>query len=251
MRLGSSFAIALLIVLDAGVIRAQENTAVTFRNFSADPSVQDSLLLRDLAGVPLSQSDPNTNSDGRLIQLGYFSQGTIGNNFLGDWIPMTGFVPQNRTSVGDSAFLDGSGNGIISFSAIFLLGTNDVRIYNEGDDPGAYVTQSSFSISLTQPPNDQVLAIRFYDTDDGLSGFFNTVSSDSNTWFWRTPTTDGGGATVLIDFETTTLEFQDELNRFRTSVAVPEASTCVLMCLGMAGLFMAQRRLRRGDVRVR
>lgn len=237
--------ITLALLSVTGTVWSQESTTVVWTNFSSDGPTQESLLLRDFGGAPLSQGAAGVNSDGRLVQLGYFSMGTITNNFLGTFIPITGFLAATRTSVGDSAGLGGSGAGVISFSSFYALNTTDVQIYSAGDDPGAYTSQSSISITTMAPPNNQVLAIRFFDTNNGQSGFFNTVSSDSATWQWKTPSTEGGGPVVFIDFANTTLEFEDFANPFRTTILVPEPSTYALLMVGLVGAVAARRRFKR------
>src|SRR6202030_3313366 len=115
------------------------------------------------SGVALTQGTANVNTDGDLIQLGYFSAGTAGNNFAGTWTPLTGAGGLN-TSIGDSPDLSGLGNGRIGFTTTFHFSSSQVDVYDAAaPDPGHYLTQSSITIS-SQPAAGQVLAIRFYDT---------------------------------------------------------------------------------------
>lgn len=226
-----------------------QTTTVNWDNFSGTPSNQDALLFRDSSGVALTQGVATSNTDGALIQLGYFSGGTTANNFAGTWIPITGFGPTLHTSIGDSPDLSGGGLGIIFFNTFFSLNTNDVQVYSPfppTPDPGAYITQSSIQITNTTPPNNQVLAIRFYDTTTGTSGNYNTVSADD--WLWQTPNTSG--PIVSINLETNVffggapLEFEDFNNPFETAILIPEPSTYALLMLGLLGAAIGRRRFK-------
>jgi hypothetical protein len=180
-----------------------------------------------------------------LVQLGYYSAATTANNFAGTWIPITGFGPTLHTSIGDSGSLSGSGNGVIDFVSLFNLNTTAVVVYP--GDPGIYVTQSQFSITTSQPPANQVMSIRFYDTTTGTTGNYNAVSVDS--WLWQVPTTTGGGAIVNFSIadDFANLEFQASgpLANFRTVILVPEPSTLALLSLGAVALALIRRRAKR------
>lgn len=193
-----------------------------------------STLLRDSANAPLSQGLAGTNQDGALVQLGYFTSGTAANNFAGTFIPLT-----IGTRIGDSANLSGEGAGRIGFQAFFSSDTNVVNIYDMGLDAGAYATTSFDIITASTPLANQVLAIRFFDTTNGASGFFNTVSAD--TWLWQSPTPLG--ATVVIDFANSALEWQDTANPFRTLIPIPEpSSAAIVLVSGLLSCAMRRRR---------
>jgi hypothetical protein len=170
---------------------------------------------RDAAGNPLAQGAAALNSDGMLVQLGYFTAATPANKFAGTWMPITGVAGVARTTVGDSHNLTGAGAGRIQFNTYFTSGSAQVNVYAPGDT-GAYASAAAQAISGTTPPNNQILAIRFYDTSDGADGSYNTVSSDS--WRWSSPTE--AGAVVTIDVANSTLAFQDSANAFRTTLLV-------------------------------
>lgn len=203
-----------------------------------------STLLRDGAGIALTQGT-TANTDGALVQLGYFSAGTSASNFAGTWIPITGFGPTLHTSIGDSSDLSGSGAGVIAFNTFFTAGSSAVQVYDlSAGDTGQYFTQSSITITNTTPPNGQVLAIRFYDSASG-NGSYNTVSSDS--WLWQSPNTPGGGI-VSLNLGASTLEFESVSafglagTEFRTVILIPEPSTYALIGVGALGLMIAYRR---------
>jgi len=209
---------------------SNETTTVSWIN-------NGSTLLRDFNNNPLSQGVAGQNQDGMLVQLGYFSGGTTANNFAGDFIPLT-----LGTRIGDSFNLTGEGAGRIGFQTIFSLGSNVVDVF-DGGDPGFYTTNSFFSISETLPAAGQVLAIRFFDTINGASGFYNTVSAD--TWLWQSP--DVIPVTIDINFANGGLEWQDAANEFRTSIAIPEPSTGTLALLGSLLGLAARRRRKSGS----
>ena len=220
-------------------------TATTEVDFFNGPAS----LLRDQAGNPLGQGTANLNSDGMLIQLGYFSMGTAAANFAGTWIPITGFgTTLPRTSIGDSADLSGAGNGVLAFTTVFRSTSNLVQVFDPGaGDVGTYTSQSSITITSTTPPSGQILAIRFYNTATGTSGLFNTVSSDN--WMWQSPT--DAGSNVLLNLVSAaaagTLEFQSTAtfgagSNFMTVIAIPEPSVTGLIGLGGLGLVLAYRR---------
>lgn len=222
----SSNSIASPGVITLGLPPSGDTTVSWFNNGST--------LLLDSVGAPLSQGVAGTNRDGMLVQLGYFTAGNAANNFAGEFIPLT-----IGTRIGDSSNLSGAGAGRVQFTTFFSLGSNVVNVF-DGSDPGYYTTGSFAAITATTPADGQILAIRFFDTTNGASGFFNTVSADS--WAWQSPTPLG--ETVIIDFSLSTLEWQDSANPFRTLIAIPEPSTGSLILLGtLLGLTTRRRRI--------
>lgn len=249
---------SLAFVGMTGLCFGQDTTTVNWGNFSSNSGTQSSILFRDAAGNPLSQGVSNTNSDGTLVQLGYYSGAVDGNNnFTGNWTPITGFgsaLP--RTAIGD-AFNNnggggnGSGAGVIDFTTFFISGEDQPFVY----DPqfsGSYQTQSSVVITNTTPPNGIIMSIRFYDTINGLTGNFNAVSA--NSWVWQSPNTSGGGqvnisiATLFNDGPggaLADLEWFDPNNPFKTTVPIPEPSTYALLAFGAIGMMALRRRVKR------
>jgi hypothetical protein len=203
-------------------------------------------LLRDMNAVALSQGVAAVNTDGTLVQLGYFN-GSTGLSFTGDWVPLTGAataVPGLLpTTIGDSEGLTGAGNGRIAFTTVFHFNTNTPVVF-EGQ-PGEYTTFSSVTITGSQPVGGQVLGVRFYDSNDA-SGKFNTV--EAANWQWVVPT-DLGLPVVLINLDQTSspLVWQDAANPFKATLsAVPEPSTYASALLGLAlfGVGAVRRRLK-------
>jgi hypothetical protein len=200
-------------------------------------------LLRDFNGALLTQGSANLNSDGDLVQLGYYAGATAANNFTGTWTPITGATSVGKTAIGDSFDLSGAGAGVLAFTTVFHFGTSTPIVF-EAQGAGEYTTQSAVSISSTTPPTGQILSIRFYDTTAGTSGHYNAVSADN--WAWQTPT--DFGQVVLINMATSTLEWQDPTNPFKTSLSVipvPEPSTYALFGLGAVGMMALRRRVKR------
>jgi len=253
--------IAFALFLAGTVIsQGQDTTSVVWGNFSGNTATQNAILLLNGSGNSLSQGVPTQNTDGFLVQLGFFEGSTGANNFTGTWRPLTGAVFSQlptqpaRTSIGDSSNNTGAGNGVISFQTFFLSGENQPFVY----DPafaGAYQTQSSITITNTTPPSGQVLAIRFYDTTNGASGFYNTVSADN--WTWQAPNTPGGGQVNIVMANNFTnpggavppLEFESfpafgAAGDFRTVILVPEPSTYALLMVGLMGAAFARRRFK-------
>lgn len=228
----------LLLVACASSMFAQSTLSVDWFNGA-------STLFRDSAGNALSQGTAALNNDGMLVQLGYYSQATAGNNFAGVWIPLTGFgTTFPRTTIGDSPDNSGLGAGRIGMSTGFDLNSNLVRVYEPAaGDSGAYITQSSVTITSATPAAGQILSIRFYDTNSGTTGRYNAVSS--NSWAWITPT--DAGPTLALNLNTATLTFESfnafgAAGNFRTVILIPEPSTYMLLGLGALGMTMLYRR---------
>lgn len=238
---------------------SQDSTQVTWTNFSFDSTTQNAVLFRDAAGVALSAGPTTANNNGRLVQLGYYSMSSMANSFSGTWIPLTGaFSTPFQTTIGDSSDgVTGSGPGVADFVTRYDVNTSSGVVYPGGT--GTYITSSSQMITSSQPPAGQILSIRFYDTNDGLSGSYNAVSA--NNWQWQVPTTSGGGGAqvtlfvadafadgpggALADLEWESFDvfgIPHATGDFRTVIAVPEPSTWVFGATGLIGLVAFRRR---------
>jgi hypothetical protein len=231
----------IAIAVLATIVAGRAETTVNWFNTSGT-------AFRDSAGSLLLQGGANTNTDGMLVQLGYFTTSTL--SFTGTWVPLTGFGATLHTSIGDADFNTGSagggnGNGIIAFSTFFNAGTTNVDVY-DGADPGHYVTQSQFAITNTLPAEGTVLAIRFYDATT-TAGHYNTVTSSNVNWQWHTPNTPGGGQ-VTIDLGNSSLLWESVQSfgltgtEFRTVLPIPEPSSLALLGVGVAAIPLLRRR---------
>jgi len=208
---------------------------------------QSAFFFRDAAGMLLSQGT-TSNNDGMLVQLGYFSDATAANNFAGAWTPLTGFGGAPRTTIGDNVAQTGRGDGRIGFSTTFRFGTNQGQVFDPMAGNGSYVTEGAVTYSDTTPPNGKILSIRFYDTNTGTTGNFNTVSSDA--WTWSSPTDAGTNAPLINLAFTTALSWESfdvygidhAIGDFKTVILVPEPSTYALIGLGAIGAWVALRR---------
>ena len=209
------------------------------------------LLLKNSVGVNLAGGLTGTAYDGEVIQLGYFSGATSnGNNFSGNWTPITG---------------EGSVN--------YALNTPyDTSV---GDDPTAgFTPNNQFSIALvldtaagkTIPAGltaGTIMSIRVYDKNTiAASTAFMTISSSSDLWKWPTVTTLTDPSSALnISFAdpgiraenrlggggTTSTPSGDPVSPSATSLnttipVVPEPASAALMLVGFVSLAARRRR---------
>jgi hypothetical protein len=135
-------------------------------------------LLQNASGVNLT-AGTSADFDGAIVQLGYFSTATLGNNFSGTWVPLTGLGGSSGvlTSIGD-ATNSGAGN----------LFTNTLNI--------------DTTIALNTPAVGTPLAIRIYNntafTGPNAATQYATISNTTagpgaGSWVWPTP---GSGASI-------------------------------------------------------
>lgn len=207
-----------------------------------DPSTQvnfnsGSFTFQTNLGVDLSPGGP-ADGNGTVIQLGYFSGATAGDNFLGTWIPLTGegsantgqidglTINFNQTSIGDSFTGTANTPGTFALGVVF-----DTAVSNKSQNlPG------STSIPL---------AIRFYNTTTVTgASLYNTVSSD--LWMWQTPGPGPIPPTLNLSLDDLGLQWESidlhglAATQFRT--VIPEPSAASLILLGIAGLGLRRRR---------
>lgn len=190
-------------------------------------------FLRDASGTLLS-AGTSADGDGAVLQLGYYDGASTGNNFLGNWIPLsgegslnTGVIPGfsltfDNTSIGDLNEAAG-GDGTFAIALTFTVGDSQ--------------TGDSLPSSTAIP-----LSIRFLNgTTIADSTHFNVVSSD--TWTWKTPGEDPAQPVINISLSDPNLEWQGgESSAFRTTLAVPEPSTGLALIGGVAVLLAHRRR---------
>ena len=155
--------LAAMLLVATSTARCAAITIVTFWT--------SSFKLVDGYYVPLTGGNPNVDHDGTVVQLGYHSNATVGQEFSGSWIPLTGEDGANSayagSTIGDTASTEGTGDGVFDDGWVFVLG-NATR-------------------GMNLPPAGTPLAFRFYDGSSIASSFwFEEVSSP--VWLWIDPT---------------------------------------------------------------
>lgn len=201
----------------------------------------DFTVFSDLGGtVALSGGSPTIDGDGFVLQLGYFSGATTGNNFSGTFIPLTGAgsantgsiagttINFNQTTIGDLKDA-GAGDGTFAFPSITFDTTDATRNQN---------LPSSTAIPL---------AIRFYNGSSlGSATLFNTVSNDA--WVWKTPADAPNNPNITMSLNDANLEWQSIAQggaantAFKTTIAVPEPTSAALAGVALLGLATSRRR---------
>ena len=186
----------------------------------------DGLTLNDNLGNPLSVGTA-AFGDGMAVQIGYYDAATTGNNFAGNWVPMTGQNAVNSaylvTTIGDDSGLGGGAAGeFYSGSLDFIVGD---------------ATRGSFPSSTSIP-----LSLRFYNAAlISNATLFNTVSND--LWVWHTPQPPGPPSPFDLSLADSGLEWQGGAgSAFKTTLAIPEPTSALLLALGTAGLLGRRRR---------
>jgi PEP-CTERM motif len=134
-----------------------------------------SSALRDGANGLLTAGGEFTAGDGAVIQLGYFTGASAGdnNNFAGTWVPITGqgspnFVDGSRfdTTVGDDPANVGGGPAAGTFVIL------------------DFIIQDT-AVGLPSPGT--VLSIRVYDRVTLTDPNINFMTISSNLWKWKVP----------------------------------------------------------------
>ena len=133
-----------LALMMAGVVSASAQSSTT-----VDWSNSASTLLRDSAGAALTQGSATVNSDGRLVELGYFTTATTADKFSGSWIPLTSAGSLPRTAIGDSFNLTGAGDGVIQFNTFFEVGRRPLKFMIRATL--AITRLSHWQVSLRRP----------------------------------------------------------------------------------------------------
>ena len=189
--------------------------------------------LRNQSGAALTGGSPAVNFDGAVLQVGYFSSATAGNNFAGNFIPLTGegSLFNVKTTIGDS-ILNGGGNGNIFSDRLDLL-----TGLNGGANDGLL------------PAANTPLSIRFYNaTTIAASTFFETVSN--NIWLFKTPAAAPNNPTVNLFFDSAGLVAKSgaivaapgtNINT-NTPTAAPEPTSAALLMVGLVSLASRRRR---------
>lgn len=155
----------------ASLLRATPQITIIWGTTTIDGSAE---LLKDEDGNPLS-AGVRGNGDGDLVELGYFSNGTTVDPFLGEWIPLT-----RKTHVGDSSSGYGFNDGMFVFTTNFLKNRDYVVVYPT--EPKEFEESPGFTISSTTPPPGTPICIRFYDKPTLGGAKYNTVTGLQ--WLW-------------------------------------------------------------------
>jgi hypothetical protein len=175
-------------------------------------------LLGDFFGNPL-KAGTSADYDGSRLQLGYYSEATQVTPFQGQWVPLTGYTGDLfSSSIGDKGNL-GAGRFNISSS---------------------FTTLST----LTLPPSNTPLSIRFYDSfSTSGSVYYNAVTDTTGAWNWISPTPSQSVVTLALANSTLTWEGgTGSAYRTTINVNIPEpTSSCAIAALCVL-VFASKRR---------
>lgn len=200
-------------------------------------------VLRDDLNTPLSSGVTTLNGDGFVLQLGYYTLATAGNNFLGEWVPLTGLGSLN------------TGN-ITGTSLNFNQTTIGDAVENDGEPPVNDLPAGTFFLTVTFDESDATknksfpslntpLAVRFYDSSTLTAGVtkYNAFSIDSG-FAWLTPADSPNQPNLGITLDDPGVEYESGgANAGKTTlVFVPEPSSLALALVGVVGLATARRR---------
>lgn len=172
------------------------------------------VFLQNSGGLPLDGGSV-ANGDGALLEFGYYSLATAAAPFAGQWNALTG--PDSAsllsTTIGDG--FSGT-EGIFTFSF---------------DLDGALTGLPALGTPL---------AIRFYDsTSRASSAAFNAVGN--NTGLWNS-NLSGSQIDMLVGDKPGIVWQGGAGSAYRTTIAVPETSTSLVVAGGMAMLALRRRR---------
>lgn len=226
------------------------NSTVSFAQFSSSPKAPtlrralsivsapgdkttvlfatDGQLLKDNTGAVLSAGS-SANGDGMAVQIGYYSTATVGNNFSGTWIPLSGQNAVNSAYLSSSIGDEGTAGGI---AAGEYYSGNQLEFIDGDSQRGNFPSLNTIPLSL-----------RFYNAAlISNATLYNTVSDD--LWLWKTP-----GAPfplppqVIMSLADAGLEWEGGGgSEFKTTLVIPEPTSALLLALGAAGLLGRRRR---------
>ena len=230
---------SLLVFFLCSAVRVLHADTTTVNLESGDQAVYDQ---NTAAMNPLS-GGTSANGDGDVLQLGYYSNATVANNFAGTWIPLTGETSPNTATIPNS--------GGEKFNQTSI---GDIT-QNGGANATFFISNLNFiagdaTSGNNLPPSSAIpLALRFYNnTSIATSTYYNVVSDD--LWVWKAPATPP--SIVNVSLNDVHLEWLSEAmgqtmnTDFHTTIplqSVPEPATWGVALL--AGGFIAFGTLRR------
>lgn len=193
--------------------------------------------LRNQANALLTGGSTAVNFDGAVVQVGYYTSATIGNNFgtAGSaFIPLTGesSLFNVRTTVGDS-ILNGGDNGTLFSDRLDIIAG-----LNGGANDGLF------------PAANTPLSIRiFNNTTIASSTFVESVSN--NLWLWKTPAAAPNNPIINLFFDSVGLVAKSGAVvaptssniQTNTPTAAPEPTSAALLMVGLVSLASRRRRV--------
>jgi len=204
-------------------------------------SASSVIVWKDSSDSALSRGDSATDGDGSVIQIGYFlgvsSLKDTSTFTTSDWAaftPFTGLGSPNDTAFDTTIGDNVSNPGSNAPAGMYSLGIS----YNDAINNG---------LPGTIPPEIR-LGVRVYNSTEGATGNFNTVTRNNSAWVLTKPHDDfdpGSDPQLVINNTTiSTLTWQDGgANAFKTSItAVPEPSSFALLGLGGMALLFRRRK---------
>lgn len=217
----------------AGCLSSVASSAVITVNFDSGDFVVETDL-----GNPLSAGNTSLDGDGFVLQLGYYTGATTGNNFLGNWVSLTGEGSANTGNI--------TGTGL-NFNQTTIGDTDD---RNPDGAAGTFAVSVTFDTAFANksqnlPAVGVPLAIRFFNsTTVGPTALFNVVSNDA--WLWQTPGEAPSQPVISMSLSDANLEWQSVAQgqsdtEFMT--VIPEPSSAALLGLGAAVLGLRRRRI--------
>lgn len=163
--------------------------------------------------------------DGFVVEIGYYSTASAGNNFSGNWISIAGGGSLNTAFAGTSI--------------------GDINDNGAGD--GTYANTLVFDTTLPNtvvalPSAGQVMTVRFYNAAT-LSAATHFAAVSNNTWTWLAPAVVQSNMTYSLD--DIGVVWQGSFVGYTGNIisAVPEpAAYAALLGVGAMGLVVWRKR---------
>ena len=187
--------------------------------------------LRNQSAAPLFGGSSGIDGDGAVVQIGYFTDATAGNNFgNGNFVPLSGegSLFNVSTTVGDSVNNGGDTGTLFSDALNIFAGLNG------GANDGLF------------PAVDTPLSIRiFNNTTIAASTFYEAISN--NLWKWKAPSETPPVVQLFLDSaglvaKSGTNVAPTSANIQTNTQIVPEPTSAALIMVGMLSLAARRRR---------